>query len=77
MKIKELIQSVEVAEHFLKLLANKYRLMVLCELHDGERSVGELQARMDLSQSALSQHLALLREEGLVVTRREAQTIYY
>ena len=44
---------------------------------EGERSVGELNARVDLSQSALSQHLAVLREDGLVSTRREAQTIYY
>lgn len=77
MKTKELSQNAEAVEQFLKALANKHRLMVLCELHGGEHSVGELQARMDLSQSALSQHLALLREEGFVVTRREAQTIYY
>lgn len=50
--------------------------MVLCTLHDGELSVGELNARIPLSQSALSQHLATLRRAGLVATRRESQTIY-
>jgi ArsR family transcriptional regulator len=51
--------------------------MVLCQLNDGEHSAGELQKGSGLSQSALSQHLAVLREEGLVSTRREAQTIHY
>jgi ArsR family transcriptional regulator, virulence genes transcriptional regulator len=61
----------------LKALANPQRLRVLCELAGGELSVGELNRCVDLSQSALSQHLSRLREEGLVATRREAQTIYY
>lgn len=65
------------AAQLLKALANEKRLMILCLLAEGERSVGELNAMLDLSQSALSQHLALLREEGLVQTRREAQTIHY
>lgn len=65
------------AARLLKALANEKRLMVLCLLVEGERSVGELNAELDLSQSALSQHLAVLRSDGLVVTRREAQTIYY
>ena len=65
------------AARLLKALANEKRLMILCMLVDGERSVGELNAQLDLSQSALSQHLGLLREDGLVTTRREAQTIYY
>lgn len=65
------------AVRLLKALGNEKRLMLLCVLVDGERSVGELNAHLDLSQSALSQHLALLREEGLVQTRREAQSIYY
>ena len=65
------------ASRLLKALANEKRLMLLCLLVEGERSVGELNARVDLSQSALSQHLAVLREDGLVNTRREAQTIYY
>jgi len=61
----------------LKAIANKHRLLVLCELIDGERSVSALQDAVPLSQSALSQHLGRLRDEGLVATRREAQTIYY
>lgn len=65
------------AAQLLKAMANEKRLMILCLLTDGERSVGDLNAGVDLSQSALSQHLALLREDGLVTTRREAQTIYY
>jgi len=61
----------------LRALSNEHRLMILCLLFEGERSVGDLNAALPLSQSALSQHLAVLRDEGLVTTRREAQTIYY
>lgn len=67
----------DAAARLLKALANEKRLMILCLLAEGERSVGELNALLDLSQSALSQHLAVLREEELVDTRREAQTIFY
>lgn len=66
----------EVSE-FLKILANENRLLVLCTLLEGEKNVGEINAQIDLSASALSQHLAWLREAKLVTTRREAQTIYY
>ena len=65
------------AARFLRAIANDSRLMVLCRLVEGEQSVGQLQARVPLSQSALSQHLAVLRREGLVATRRESQNIYY
>jgi ArsR family transcriptional regulator, virulence genes transcriptional regulator len=65
------------AAALLKALAHEARLMVLCQLLDGEHAAGALQEASGLSQSALSQHLARLREEGLVATRREAQTIYY
>lgn len=65
------------AARLLRALANDKRLMLLCLLFGGERSVGELNARVDLSQSALSQHLAVLRNDGLVTTRREGQTILY
>ncbi len=61
----------------LRALANERRLAILCELVDGERSVGDLVAAVGLQQSALSQHLAKLRAAGIVATRREAQTIYY
>jgi DNA-binding transcriptional ArsR family regulator len=65
------------AAQLLKALANEQRLHILCNLLDGPLSVGELNQRLDLSQSALSQHLALLREMDLLDTRREAQTIFY
>ena len=61
----------------LKSLANENRLTILCVLAEGEISVGRLNERISLSQSALSQHLAVLREQGLVQTRRESQTIFY
>ena len=70
-------ESAGRAATLLRLLGNERRLMVLCQLANGELSVSELQARVGLSQSALSQHLALLREDGVVATRRERQTIYY
>ena len=65
------------ASRLLKALANEKRLMLLCLMVEGEQSVGELNAQVDLSQSALSQHLAILRDERLVVTRREAQSVFY
>lgn len=61
----------------LKALANEQRLMILCNLLEGPLSVGELNERLSLSQSALSQHLAVLRESKVVTTEREAQTIRY
>ena len=63
--------------NLLKSLSNPNRLMILCTLMEGEYSVGELNDMIPLSQSALSQHLAWLRNAGLVKTRREAQTIHY
>jgi DNA-binding transcriptional ArsR family regulator len=66
------------AASLLKALANEQRLLLLCHLvSEGELSVGALGERMDLSQSALSQHLARLREQALVTVRREAQTLHY
>lgn len=70
-------ESAGRAATLLRLLGNERRLMVLCQLAEGELSVSDIQSRVGLSQSALSQHLALLREEGIVATRRESQTIYY
>ncbi|NJB74773.1 DNA-binding transcriptional ArsR family regulator [Thalassospira tepidiphila] len=58
-------------------MSNQSRLLILCQLNEGEKSVGELERIVGLSQSALSQHLARLRRDKLVQTRREAQTIYY
>lgn len=66
----------EVAD-ILKQLSNHNRLMIVCTLSNNELTVGELNTQIDLSQSALSQHLAKLREANIVITRRESQTIYY
>lgn len=76
-KMAEMLGYAQEAASLLKSMGNEYRLLVLCSLVGGERSVGELNNMMPLSQSALSQHLASLRKAGLVGTRREAQTIYY
>ena len=79
----ELPRMIAVQEHageaaaLLKALANDQRLLVLCALLDGPRSVGEINERIELSQSALSQHLAVLRAAHIVTTRRESQTIFY
>ena len=77
MNIEQLAENAQQAEQFLKLMANKSRLMILCSLLQGEQSVGELNKNIPLAQSALSQHLASLRKAQLVATRREGQTIYY
>lgn len=77
MNIQELIIRSEQASQLLTLLANPQRLRILCALQEGEQSVTALGDVVDLSQSALSQHLAKLREAGIVSTRREAQSIYY
>lgn len=69
--------SAGEAAKLLRALGNERRLMILCQLADGERSVGQLLPLVGLSQSALSQHLAVLREEGVVATRREAQSVWY
>ena len=75
--VKQMRKSAGDVSAFLKTLANENRLLILCVLLEGEKSVSELNAEIDLSPSALSQHLAWLRESSLVKTRREAQTIYY
>lgn len=68
---------VEPAARLLKLLASEQRLLLLCRLVEGEASVGDLADHARLAPSAASQHLARMRAEGLVATRRDAQTIYY
>ncbi len=70
-------EHADEAVQLLSALSNRSRLMVLCILSEGELSVGDMHLRILLSQSALSQHLAKLRRDDLVSTRREAQTIYY
>ena len=77
MDFAELQSNAGRASRLLKAMSNERRLLILCSLVEGERSVGELEQVVDLSQSALSQHLARLRNDGLVGTRRSAQTIFY
>lgn len=74
---EQMAQHASEAAALLKALAHPARLLVLCQLVEGESSVGDLQPLTGLSMSALSQHLAVLREMELVETRRESQTIYY
>lgn len=74
---QQLEKHAQQAADMLKQLSNINRLMILCTLVNGERSVGELHEMTNLSQSALSQHLASLRNAQLVQTRRQAQTIFY
>ncbi|MBT3437881.1 MAG: winged helix-turn-helix transcriptional regulator [Oceanospirillaceae bacterium] len=73
----DLKSNAKIAATMLKAIANESRLLILCNLDGTELSVTELNDHLDLSQSALSQHLAVLRKDGLVKTRRESQTIYY
>lgn len=77
MDVGKIENSLETIAGFLKALANEKRLHIVCVLHQGEKCVGDLEEIVGLSQSALSQHLARLRRDGLVQTRRDAQTIYY
>ncbi|MFT5814682.1 MAG: DNA-binding transcriptional ArsR family regulator [Psychroserpens sp.] len=74
---KQLAENAKEVTKILKLFSNENRLMILCCIANNELTVGDLNEQIDLSQSALSQHLAKLRASGLVLTRREAQTIYY
>ncbi len=76
-RLDEMHEHATEAAQLMKALGNEQRLLVLCNLLERPLSVGELNERVQLSQSALSQHLALLREQGMVETRREAQSIYY
>lgn len=75
--MRDLESRAGEAAELLKLLANDQRLIILCRLSDAELSVSELGEYVNLAQSALSQHLAKLRAQGLVATRREGQNIYY
>ena len=75
--IEELKSSSQVVANMLKNLANPHRLLILCLLSEGELSVGQLAEHITLEQSPLSQHLARLRTEGLVKTRKQSQTVFY
>ncbi|HEY9163206.1 MAG TPA: metalloregulator ArsR/SmtB family transcription factor [Magnetovibrio sp.] len=75
--LEQMQGNAQAASDLLKAMSNQTRLMILCQLLHGERTAGELDSLTNLSQSALSQHLAVLRENGLVHTRRESQNIFY
>ena len=75
--LDQMAQSASRASALMKTLGHKDRLMILCHLADGEKSVGEIADLLEIPQSPLSQHLSRMRKEELVDTRREAQTIYY
>jgi DNA-binding transcriptional ArsR family regulator len=77
MDLQALQASADEATELLKALANPHRLLILCQLEAGEMQVSQLQAGSGLSQSALSQHLARLREDGLVAARREGTAVFY
>lgn len=77
MNILELETQADKASTLLKAMGNRRRLMILCHLTEGEKSAGTLEQLIGLRQSALSQHLAKLREDGLVRTRRDGQSVYY
>src|SRR5690554_4044604 len=74
---KQLVDNADMVAEFLSAIGNEKRLAIMCHLLYGELSVGEIAEKVDLSQSALSQHLAKLRSMGLVETRRERQMIFY
>jgi len=77
MNVDAMEAAADRASDLLKALANRHRLLIICQLVDGERSVGDLAGFLGLRDSTVSQHLALLRRDGLVAARRDAQTIYY
>ena len=79
MKIKadDMQVAADAASALLKALANRHRLIIICQLIEKERSVGELAELLELRDSTVSQHLALLRRDGLVTARRDGQTIWY
>jgi DNA-binding transcriptional ArsR family regulator len=72
-----MLTAADAASAMLKALANRHRLIIICQLIERERSVGELAALLQIRDSTVSQHLALLRKDGLVTARRDGQTIWY
>ena len=70
-------EAADQASELLRALGNRHRLLMLCQLTEGERSVGDLAAFLKLRDSTVSQHLSLLRRDGLVRARRDGQTIWY
>ena len=77
MNLEQMQETAPKVSELMKVLSNEHRLMILCQLVEQERSVGELARILNVRQAALSQQLALLRKDGMVSTRRDAQSIYY
>jgi len=77
MNIEKMNEVARQVSDIMRLLSSEKRLMILCRLAEGEKSVGELAELLDMRQASLSQQLALLRQKDIVETRRDAQTIYY
>lgn len=77
LELQDMEAAADEASELLRALGNRHRLLLLCQLTEGERSVGDLAAFLHLRDSTVSQHLALLRRDGLVRTRRDGQTIWY
>ncbi len=77
MDLDKMLESAQRASDMMKLFGHKHRLMMLCELKMGEKSVGELSKTLGISQSLVSQHLARMRHEDVVNSRRDAQVVYY
>ena len=75
--LAQMASAADAASGLLKALAHRHRLIIICQLIDRERSVGELAALLKARDSTVSQHLALLRKDGLVAARRDGQTIWY
>ena len=77
MNLKHMRETAPRVSELMKVLSNEHRLMILCQLAEGEISVGELAKLLNVRQAALSQQLALLRKDGMVRTRRQAQNVFY
>jgi DNA-binding transcriptional ArsR family regulator len=75
--LDQMLAAADQASELLKSLGNRHRLLILCQLTERERSVGDLAAFLRLRDSTVSQHLSLLRKDGLVQARREGQTVWY
>ena len=77
MNLKDMRETAPRVSELMKVLSNEHRLMILCQLAEGEKSVGELAELLNVRQAALSQQLALLRKDGMVRARRQAQNVFY
>ena len=77
MNLNHMRETAPRVSELMKVLSNEHRLMILCQLAEGEKSVGELAKLLNVRQAALSQQLALLRKDRMVRTRRQAQNVFY